>query len=295
MIRLFLPVPSLTHLAAAGVVAVFVLLLILEILRPLRRPKRRRSQRIPINCSFTALALAAGTLTVRPAALGLAVWLQGHSFGLLHHLPLPFWAEAALGILWLDATFYYWHRFNHVHPWLWRFHNVHHVDPDLDVTTSFRFHFGEILYSTPFRVLQVALLGVSPATYLIYEFLFNSATIFEHSNVRLPLRLERLANNIFVTPRMHGIHHSAIGSETNSNYSVVFSFWDRLNRSLRLNVRQAEIVIGVPGYLRPEDNRFLGLLALPVVRQRSYWRWPSGKTPRRVHPPDGPQPEAMLE
>ena len=83
---------------------------------------------------------------------------------------------------------------------------------------------------------------------------------------------------------MHGVHHSALGPETNSNYSVVFSCWDRLNRSLRLNVPQAEVVIGVPGYLRPEDNRLLRLLTLPLAKQRPYWRWPSGKTPRRVYP-----------
>ena len=295
MIKLYLPTPDLTHLSAAGVLAVFVLLFIWEVLSPLRRRKRSRRQRLPVNFSLTALAFATGALTVRPAALGLAFWLQAHSFGLLQLLALPFWARMALGVLWLDLTFYYWHRLNHLRPWLWRFHNVHHVDPDLDVSTSFRFHFGEVLYSTPFRVLQVGLLGVSPATYLLYEFLFNCATMFQHSNVRLPLILERLANKVFVTPRMHGIHHSAMGPETNSNYSVVFSCWDRLNRSLRLNVPQAAVVIGVPGYLRPEDNRVFHLVTLPLVKQRPYWRFPSGKTPRRVYPPEFPQPGAMLE
>jgi len=281
-LKLYLPIFDLSHFFAAGVVAVFVLLLLLETIDPLRRRKRSRRQRLPVNGAVTALGFVTGALTVRPAALGLAFWAQDHSFGLLHLLPLPFWLEVAVGILLLDLTFYYWHRLNHLRPLLWRFHNVHHVDPDLDVTTSFRFHFGEVLYSTPFRLLQVGLLGVSPATYLLYEFIFNCATMFHHSNVRLPLALERLLNKVIVTPRMHGIHHSALGPETNSNYSVVLSLWDRLNRSLRLNVPQAEVVIGVPGYLLPAENRFLRLAARPVVRQRSYWRWPSGKAPRRV-------------
>lgn len=294
MIKLFSPTYDLTHLSAAGVVALFVLLFIIESLRPLRRRKRTRAQRLPVNFALTALGFTAGALAVRPAALGLALWLQGHSFGVLHLLALPFWAEAALGVLWLDLTFYYWHRLNHLRPLLWRFHNVHHVDPDLDLTTSFRFHFGEVLYSTPFRVLQVGLVGISPATYLLYEFLFNCATMFQHSNVRLPLALERPLNKIFVTPRMHGIHHSVLGTETNSNYSVVFSCWDRLNRSLRLNVPQAEVVIGVPGYLLPKDNRGFQLVKLPLLKQRPYWRFPSGKTPRRVYPPEVPQPGAMV-
>jgi hypothetical protein len=117
--------------------------------------------------------------------------------------------------------------------------------------------------------------------------------MFEHSNVRLPLALERPLNKVLVTPRMHAIHHSVIGNETNSNYSVVFSWWDRLNRSLRLNVPQAEVVIGVPGYLLPEENRFVRLLTMPVVKQHPYWRWPSGKTPHRVYPPESPH--TMLE
>ncbi|MGP8051652.1 MAG: sterol desaturase family protein [Desulfobaccales bacterium] len=277
-------------------VAAFALLLVLETFgAPLRRRKRRRGPRFAVNFCFTALGFAAGTLSVRAAALGLAFWAQDHSFGLSRLLlPRSPWAQAAVGILWLDLTFYYWHRFNHLHPLLWRFHNVHHVDPDMDVTTSFRFHFGEVIYSTPFRVLQVGLLGVSPATYLLYEFLFNCATMFHHSNVRLPLALERPLNKVLVTPRMHGIHHSAVGPETNSNYSVVFSCWDRLNSSLRLNVPQAEVVIGVPAYLRPSDNRLAHLLKLPILRQRSYWRFPSGKAARRRYSPEIPE-SAMLE
>ncbi len=294
-VRIYLPVADLSRLFAVGVAALFVALLILETVLPLRRRKRSRRQRLPVNFGLTALGFAAGVAAVRPAALGLSVWGQNHSFGLLHLLPLPFWLEVAVGLLWMDLTFYYWHRLNHIKPLLWRFHNVHHVDPDMDVTTSFRFHFAEVLYSTPFRVLQVILLGVSPFTYLLYEFLFNCDTMFHHSNLRLPLALERVINKVFVTPRMHGIHHSALGPETNSNYSVVFSFWDRLHRSLRLNVPQSQVVIGVPGYLLPEDNRFFRLVALPALRQRSYWRWPSGKTPRRTNPPEFPHPGTMLE
>jgi sterol desaturase/sphingolipid hydroxylase (fatty acid hydroxylase superfamily) len=285
---------AIPNFAAVGVVLVFLVLLVWETVHPLRRRKRRRGQRLPVNFALTGLGFVAGSLAVRPAALGLAFWMQGHSFGLLPYLSLPAWLEVALGVLWLDGTFYYWHRFNHLRPLLWRFHNVHHVDPDMDVTTSFRFHFGEVLYSTPFRVLQVGLLGVSPFTYLLYEFIFNGATMFHHSNVHLPLALERRLNKVFVTPRMHGIHHSALGPETNSNYSVIFSVWDRLNRSLKLNVPQAEVVIGVPGYLLPEDNHFFRLLAQPVVRQRPYWRWPSGKTPRREPRPEFPRPGTML-
>jgi sterol desaturase/sphingolipid hydroxylase (fatty acid hydroxylase superfamily) len=267
--------------SALAVLAWFAGLFLMETWRPLRRLKRRRARRVGVNLAVTALGFATGVLTVRPLALLAAAWAEGRGFGLLNLLPVPFWVQLAAGVLLMDFTFYYWHRLNHTRRLLWRFHNVHHVDPDLDVTTSFRFHFGEVLYSTVFRVLQAALLGVLPATYLVYEVLFNCATMFHHSNLRIPVAWERRLNKVFVTPRMHGLHHSVVARETNSNYSVIFSCWDRLNLSLRLNVPQQEVIIGVPGYLGPRENRFLHLLALPFARQRPYWRFPSGKVPER--------------
>jgi sterol desaturase/sphingolipid hydroxylase (fatty acid hydroxylase superfamily) len=118
----------------------------------------------------------------------------------------------------MDLTFYYWHRANRSISFFWRFHNVHHIDPDLDISTSFRFHFGEILYSLVFRAGQIYLLGIPLFTHLVYELVFQCATLFHHSNVRLPITFERSLNKIIVTPRMHGIHHSIVKDETNSNW-----------------------------------------------------------------------------
>lgn len=182
----------------------------------------------------------------------------------------------------MDLTFYYWHRANHAFSFFWRFHNLHHLDPDLDVLTSFRFHIGEILYSSGFRALQVYLLGISLFIYLAYELVFQCATLFHHSNVRLPITFERALNKIIVTPRMHGIHHSIVKDETNSNYSVIFRWWDLMHRTLRLNVNQSDVVIGVPAYCNPEDNKFLNLIVLPFRKQREYWRLPNGKQPERI-------------
>lgn len=159
---------------------------------------------------------------------------------------------------------------------LWRFHIVHHVDPDLDVSAAFRFHFGEVAFSAGFRVAQIVLVGVSPLTFAVYELVFQIATLFHHSNVRLPLAAERLLNKVLVTPRMHGVHHSEVRREDNANYSVVFSCWDRLHRTLRLNVPQSRIVIGIPAYREPDNNRLGSMLGLPFRRQRDYWRAADG-------------------
>jgi sterol desaturase/sphingolipid hydroxylase (fatty acid hydroxylase superfamily) len=264
------------------VIAAFFVLFLLETISPLRRPKRARGARFLVNLLITALSFGVGLAVVRPVALlGVAAWAEAHTFGFLPWSGLPFWVQAALGFLWMDFSFYWWHRMNHLRPLLWRFHNVHHIDPDMDVSTAFRFHFVETLYSTAFRVFQVGVAGIVPFTYLLYELIFNLCTMFHHSNVCLPLALERLLNQIIVTPRMHGVHHSAVGAETNSNYSVIFRWWDLLHRTLRLNVPQNDVIIGVPGYLLPKDNAPLHLITMPFAGQRPYWRWPSGKASLR--------------
>ncbi len=258
-------------------ILLFVALLLIESRFSLRVRKSSKAKRLLINLAVSGLAIGTGASVVKPVALTIASWSTEGSYGLLRLIPLPLTVEFIVAFLLMDLTFYYWHRLNHTIPLLWRFHNVHHVDPDLDVSTSFRFHFAEILYSSAFRALQVYVIGVSLVTYLVYELFFQCATLFHHSNVRLPLGLEGGLNMMLVTPRMHGIHHSAVKEETNSNYSVIFRWWDLLHGTLRLNVKQEDVVIGVPAYLDPEDNRFLNLLVLPFRKQKDYWRSPGGE------------------
>jgi len=62
---------------------------------------------------------------------------------------------------------------------------------------------------------------------------------------------------------MHGIHHSMRPEETDSNYSSLLSCWDRLHRSLRLDVSQDEVTIGVAGFSTPGDVTLERSLLLP--------------------------------
>jgi len=254
----------------------FGLLLAAEHLSPLRSRTNRVLTRLPVNLVMTGLVFGVGSLLVAPAAMAVAQWGAERRMGLCYVVPLPSWGAIILGVLLMDLTFYYWHRANHKISLLWRFHNVHHVDPDLDVSTSFRFHVAEIGYSTLFRVAQVAVLGIDPTTFLIYQMVFAWATMFHHSNLRLPLGFERGLNKILVTPRMHGVHHSDVITETDSNYSVLFSWWDRLHGTLILNVRQDAINVGVPAYQDLKDNGLRALLKAPFVKQRGYWRRTDG-------------------
>jgi len=270
-----------------GVVTAAALLLFLaERKVPLRTQRAPWIRELAINLTLSVMAFGVSAALVRPAVFRAMGWSQGHELGLIHLIRLPPLVRGFLVFLLLDLTFYYWHRLNHRWPALWRFHNVHHCDPDLGVSTSFRFHFGEVALSTIFRVVQVTAIGASLPAYAVYEAAFQLNTLFHHSNTRIPIRLERWLNRLLVTPRMHGIHHSQVREETNSNYSVVLPWWDWLHRTLRLNVPQSRIVTGVPGYAGPEDNRLGALLAMPFRKQRDYWMARSGETVQR-------QPETL--
>src|SRR5262249_30916913 len=265
-------------------VGFFLVLFLLEAVFALGHRRRVLLRRLLINLCVAVLAFAVAATIVRPVGLSLSGWASTRSFGLLHLVALPGAVQFGLAFLLMDLTFYYWHLANHRLAVLWRFHNVHHIDPDLDVSTALRFHMGEVLLSAGFRVLQVGLIGLPPLTYMIYEGVFQASTLFHHSNIRLPLRVERLLNLVLVTPRMHGIHHSVVEGETNSNYSPFFSWWDRLHRSLRLDIPQAALVIGIPAYHEPVDNTLWHILALPFCKQRVYWCWPDGSRLTRAAP-----------
>ena len=261
--------------------ALFLVLFSLENIVPLRRRSRPLRARLWVNALIAVLAIATAASLVVLASTMTLERVSGQHFGLLSWLGLPATLEVVAGFLLMDLSFYYWHRANHTIGFLWRFHNVHHTDPDLDVSTAYRFHFGEIVLSAGFRVAQIAAIGVSPLTFAIYELVFQANTLFQHSNVRLPIAAERLLNRLLVTPRMHGIHHSEVQRENNSNFSVVFPWWDRLHETLRLNIPQSLIVIGIPAYLTDSDNSIGMTLAMPFRRQRSYWRKLDGSVPER--------------
>jgi sterol desaturase/sphingolipid hydroxylase (fatty acid hydroxylase superfamily) len=157
---------------------------------------------------------------------------------------------------------------------------VHHADLDMDVSTAWRFHVGEVLLSIFFRGGMVMVVGAGATTVLVYEVLYEAATAFHHSNWRLPIALERKLNKLIVTPRMHGIHHSIVQRETNSNYAVIFTFWDKFHHTIRLNIPQGQLVIGIPSYMDPSEQTAATLLKLPFQPQRE-WQLPDGTKPER--------------
>lgn len=210
-----------------------------------------------LNSLLTGLGFAALWWTV-------AQWAQGHGFGLLSWLPMPGWARLAGTFLLFDAWMYWWHRLNHRVPFLWRFHRTHHSDPKMDVTTANRFHIGEIALSSVLRVPVIALLGLQLWELALYELAMFTVVQLHHANIALPAWLDRALRVVLVTPFMHKVHHSRWQPETDSNYSSLFSFWDRIFRSYRLRDDPRTLRFGLDEFNRPENHTLTGLLATPL-------------------------------
>lgn len=274
-------IPFLDFIGAPLLATVFLLLLWLQWKYPLRGQHFPLLGRLVRNLIFATPAFITLRLALLPIPLGVAVWAQQHDFGLLHWLPLPPLVAGVIGIILFDYAYYWWHVATHFVPLLWRFHNVHHTDLDMDVSTATRFHFCELLLSVLFRVMVVLVTGITPFALLLFEMIFESAGQVHHSNWRLPPRLERLLNFIIVTPRMHGIHHSIMLGETNSNWGTIFSWWDKLHRSLRVDIPQDAITIGVPAYRDERELTLWELFLMPFKTQRP-WLLPDGDEPHRA-------------
>ena len=239
------------------------MLWVLEGVAPMfgRRPNRLRHDAANIalgiiNALMTALVFAAATRWV-------ANWAAGRKFGLLSLLDGPAWARWAAAIILFDLWMYAWHVANHKAPLLWRFHQVHHADGELDASSALRFHTGEIALSSVARLAVVPLLGMTVEQLLVYEMILQPVILLHHSNVRFPPAVDYALRWLIVTPRIHWVHHSKIRRETDSNYSSIFSLWDRLFRTLRWHDPRT-IELGLEYTGEPETRDLGKMLALPL-------------------------------
>jgi sterol desaturase/sphingolipid hydroxylase (fatty acid hydroxylase superfamily) len=271
--------PILDHVGAATLTVVFLVLIASEHARPLRRRLQHWIARGAVNLALALPACALLRLLLIPVVVAAATWAGKHDLGLARMVPMPAWLAGAVALLVLDYSMYLWHLANHRWSLFWRFHRVHHSDLDLDVTTAMRFHFGEIGFSVLVRTVQVVVAGASPAVALLYEVLLELSTQFHHSNLRLPLALERPLSWLIMTPRAHGIHHSIEAREMNRNYSNFLMIWDRLHGTLKVDVPQDKIVIGLPDLRDERKLRPWQLFLMPFRGPAPIPPVPAGKPP----------------
>ncbi len=246
---------------AAGVV--LGLLWMGESLAPMFEGRDRRAAHGAANLALGILNALLASFLLAGLILFVTEWARSRPFGLLHWLTAPPWVIWPAAFLLFDFWQYVWHRLNHAIPLLWRFHSVHHSDGDLDATSGVRFHTLEILLSGTARLAVLPLLGMTVEQLLLYEAVVLPVVLFHHSNVRVPQRLDRALRSVIVTPWMHWVHHSRWQPETDSNFSSLFSWWDRIFRTLRSRDDPTTIDLGLDGYDEREWRALSGMLVSP--------------------------------
>ena len=245
-----------------------------ELLAPRRDLVAGRGRRWITNAAIVAIDSVAVRIVFPLATIGAALWADAQGFGLMNQFGGSlFWSGIVAGILGyliLDVIVWGQHVLSHKIPLFWRFHRMHHADVDIDVSTALRFHPIEILASMALKIAAVALLGVPPLAAFIFEVVLNGMAMFNHANVRIPDRVERVLRWFIVTPDMHRVHHSVLRNETDSNYGFSLSWWDRLFATYVAQPRDGHtgMTIGLPEYQSEQPTRLLWSLWLPFTALR---------------------------
>lgn len=214
------------------------------------------------NMALSLINFAAVSLAFAGVARLASDWALDRHFGLLYWAEAPLWARVAGAVLLLDLWVYFWHRGNHASAFLWRFHRVHHSDPKMDASTGVRFHVGEVALSALVRASFIPLFGLQLWEVVLYEAVVTPLILLHHSNVDLG-RLDRWMRLVFVSPNMHRVHHSDFQPETDSNFGVLLSGWDRLFGTYNGREDVKGIRLGLAGTDSERWQSVPGLLATP--------------------------------
>ena len=223
-----------TILAAEPTIRIVAFLSILagmalwEVGAPRRRQEIPRVLRWTNNLALVVIDTAILRLTFPILAVGLAAMAEERGWGIFNNIDAPIWVAVFVSMLLLDLAIYLQHVMFHAVPGLWRLHRMHHADLEFDATTGLRFHPVEILLSMGIKLAVVAALGPPAVAVLLFEVVLNATALFNHANIDLPRRVDRMLRWIVVTPDMHRVHHSIDPRETNSNFGFNLPWWDRL-------------------------------------------------------------------
>ncbi len=233
-------------------------------------PRRRRAiprlLRWTSNLGIVVLDTVILRLAFPVVAVGLALTAQERGWGFFNVFEVPGWLAFIASVMLLDLAIYLQHVMFHAVPALWRLHRMHHADLEFDVTTGLRFHPVEILLSMGIKLAVVAVLGPPAVAVLVFEVLLNATAMFNHSNLKLPLALDRVLRWFVVTPDMHRVHHSIHPNETNSNFGFNLPWWDRLLGTYTAQPRDGHeaMTIGIEQFRTRRDLWLDRMLVQPL-------------------------------
>lgn len=246
---------------------VFLVMALWEVAAPRRGLTVSKWKRWLSNIGIVFLNSLLLRLLFSSAAVATAWAASERGWGLLNLWGVPFWPAVIVSVVILDFVIYLQHVMFHAVPALWRLHMVHHADLDFDVTTGARFHPVEIILSMLIKIVTVAVLGPPVVAVVIFEVLLNGTAMFNHSNVRVPLALDRVLRWFVVTPDMHRVHHSVIPVEANSNFGFNLPWWDRLMGTYVPQPKSGhqEMTIGLRQFRDVSRSSLPWLLLMPFV------------------------------
>ena len=230
-----------------------------------RRPLSLGRARWPANLGIVVMNALLVRILRPGGAIAAALWAGARDFGLFQWLNWSGSVEIIAAVILLDLIIYGQHVLFHAVPVLWRLHMVHHADRDIDVTTGLRFHPIEIILSMLIKITVVALLGAPVLAVIIFEIVLNGMAMFNHANVRLPGKVDKLLRLLVITPDVHRVHHSVLKPETNSNYGFNLSVWDRLFGTYRAQPEygHTKMTIGLEHLQSAPTHRLGFMLRLP--------------------------------
>ncbi len=246
---------------------ILLLVIIWELISPKRTLRHSKAKRWLNNLALVGLDHLLVRLLFPFTTAAVAIWAAENKLGLFNVIQIDTEAATVVSIILLDLIIYGQHRLFHKIPILWRLHQVHHADRDIDVSTGLRFHPVEILISMVIKFASVILLGAPVAAVVLFEVILNGMAMFNHGNIRLPEQLDKLLRLMVVTPDMHRVHHSILIHETNSNYGFNISLWDRLFGSYHAqpDLGHQRMTIGLKPLLNQSTHSILWMLRLPFI------------------------------
>jgi len=250
--------------------AVLVLLAAWEAAAPRRAMQASRAVRWTNNVALAVLNMLMLRLLFPLAGVAWAAWVDERGAGLFNLLPVPDAVAVVASLLAFDLAVYLVHLAFHTAPVLWRMHRVHHADVDVDVSTALRFHPLQAGLSTLLKFAVIVALGTPPLAVLLFEAAFHALLLFNHANVRIAPRADRVLRWFVVTPDMHRVHHSVRASEANSNFGFALPWWDRLFGTYRARplAGQAHMRMGIDGFRAPRHAWLDRLLLNPLLDER---------------------------
>jgi len=256
-----------SYIRLGSFLGLFILLMAWEVASPKRKLLQLRRFRWFSNIGLIVTSSILIRFIIPTAAVGVALLAEKDNLGFLNYFDLSTTAHFIIAFILMDLAIYFQHVMFHALPMFWRFHRVHHSDLDCDISTGLRFHPFEMIISILFKFVIIISIGAPVIAVVCFEIILNAASMFTHSNIKIPANLEKLVRWIVVTPDMHRIHHSVNENETNSNFGFFISVWDRLFGTYINEPKEGQqnMEIGLHSFRQAKWQNLRWLIYLPFV------------------------------